>query len=319
MIVKSAPSGKESEYMDGYNQVFILGAPRSGTTFLASLLEHSSYGAPFETHFIPKYLRKLDSYGRLDERQNFKALLSDILSERPVQQWKLEVNLDDFYDRLDPDFSYSNIINTLISTKRGGKPHWGDKTPNYLENPEILNTLFPKAKYIFIIRDGRDVALSLLKKPWGPNTIMACGDYWSRLNRNYLRFSRKLQKESIYALRYEDLLKDTEHHIRSIYDFLGENITEDRVRRLAASVKGDNSGKWQSQLSQKQLRIFEAKAEDQLKQFDYPVLTESPRISWLERNHFLLYEKYKRFIFLFNTNVVDGIKIRFFGKEPFNE
>ena len=40
-------------------QVFILGAPRSGTTFLASLLTHTRFKAPFETHFIPKFYKKL--------------------------------------------------------------------------------------------------------------------------------------------------------------------------------------------------------------------------------------------------------------------
>ena len=52
-------------------RVFIIGAPRSGTTLLASLLANTISGPPFEPHFITKYYKKLDDYGDITQLNNF--------------------------------------------------------------------------------------------------------------------------------------------------------------------------------------------------------------------------------------------------------
>ena len=71
--------------------IFIIGCPRSGTSLLARFLEPTIYGAPIETHFITKYKKKLSNYGELENFENFNKLLNDILKERPVMQWKINI------------------------------------------------------------------------------------------------------------------------------------------------------------------------------------------------------------------------------------
>lgn len=66
--------------------LFILGCPKSGTTLLASIFTDTTYGAPFESHFITKYYKKLSTYGDLNNKLNFKRLINDIANERYIQQ-----------------------------------------------------------------------------------------------------------------------------------------------------------------------------------------------------------------------------------------
>jgi hypothetical protein len=153
--------------------LFVLGAPRSGTTLLSGLLEHTKYGVPFETQFIPKYFDKLDHYGNLSIKRNFMQLISDILKERSAKRFIQELDLDSAFKDLSPDITYAKLVNYVASRRQGREEHisWGDKTPWYLLRLDCLVELFPDAQFIFIYRDGRDVALSLLEKDWGPNSI----------------------------------------------------------------------------------------------------------------------------------------------------
>ena len=101
--------------------VFVVGCPRSGTTMLAGLLNESPWGGGFETQFIPRYWRKLARYGDLSERSNCTRLVRDILSERPVMQWKLNLDPDEFFSSLD-SFEYAHIVDRLccVNTARNG-------------------------------------------------------------------------------------------------------------------------------------------------------------------------------------------------------
>ncbi|MCK7544036.1 sulfotransferase [Marinobacter bryozoorum] len=305
--------------MKNFSQVFIFGAPRSGTTFLASLLDKTKYKAPFETHFITKYYKKLEDYGDLQEKRNFKNLINDIFGERAVRQWKIDPDIDKLYYATAPDFEYSKIINEIISLKIDGGTFWGDKTPNYLEDPGTIIELFPEAKFLFIVRDGRDVALSLLRKSWGPNNFLTCGEYWSRLNDNFLNVKDKIPPGSLFELKYEEVLTDPERHIKAVYDFLEEDISEDNIMDLANTTKSNNSGKWASQATTSQLRRFESAAATTLKVFGYSTASRQNIITSPEKMLLRAHEAYCRFVFLFKTNVIDGIKIHFFDKEPFNE
>lgn len=313
-------SDKEIEVSD-CRQIFVLGAPRSGTTFLSSLLKNTSFNAPVETHFITKYHKKLASYGDLKNRNNFRVLVKDILSERPVQQWHLDLDIDQFYDELPDDFSYADIVDGVVLKRKvlQSGHQWGDKTPHYLGDLTILTSTFPEAKYIYIVRDGRDVALSLLEKPWGPNNIYKCAEYWSSLNNQEQLIKELEDRNQLHFVKYEDLLENTRDRILEIYDFLGESISEGELSSLVESVQANNYDKWKTELTPMQLRIFEAIAKDELTAFGYEVINQSSKVTWPESVFFYMHEKMHRAWFLFKANIIDGFKIKYLGKEPFNE
>ncbi|PAV24480.1 hypothetical protein CF392_16045 [Tamilnaduibacter salinus] len=285
--------------MDHYSQLFILGSPRSGTTFLSRLLDKTRYGKPIETHFITKYHKKLHQYGDLSNKSNFNRLMRDILAERPIQQWRLNLDLKDFFDRVSPDFRYSNIVNQLMVYRQGGRDgvSWGDKTPHYIGDAERLFELFPEARYIYIVRDGRDVALSLLKKEWGPSNTVSCAEYWARQNSHPAVQDRLDRGDSIYFLTYEDLLANPAETIRSLYEFLGESVDPDKLDALIEETQAANSFKWRQTMSPRQIRQFESLAGGVLQRFGYPVISTNPRLRFLEKPLFHIHEKVSKWLF----------------------
>lgn len=300
--------------------IFILGCPRSGTTMLASLLNNSSYGEPVETHFITKYYKKLNNYGRLDNKENFKRLINDILKERAVMQWKLQLDPDKFFDEIN-ELNFKEIVNKLCMERshKKGYASWGDKTPHYLRNCDILFKLFPDSKYIYIVRDGRDVALSLMEKPWGPNNVLTCAELWKRYNVTSEIIEELKKRKQLYFVRYEDLLDNAEQIVPEVYNFLDEKNDESEMSKLIGRIKKGNYNKWKTKMNARQIKIFENTAANTLKRFGYEATYEESELNGFTRAMYNGHESIMRGIFLFKTNVIDGIGIRFFGKEPFAE
>ena len=64
--------------------------------------------------------------------------------------------------------------------RKHGKPRWGDKTPHYVHHVDRLLGIWPQARVVILVRDGRDVALSLKRMPFGPNNAWAAAQWWAR-------------------------------------------------------------------------------------------------------------------------------------------
>jgi ribosomal protein S28E/S33 len=95
-----------------------------------------------------------------------------------------------------------------------GKGRWGDKTPGYAESMPVIERAVPEARFIHVIRDGRDVALSILARDWGPDTIEKAAQRWKR---RITRARRGAKRVGHYIeLRYEDLITDTERELRRV-------------------------------------------------------------------------------------------------------
>ena len=300
------------------NPIFILGCPRSGTTMLASLLNNTDYGRPVETHFITKYYKKLESYGDLSNKENLFRLLRDILSERPVMQWKIKIDFDKFYDELE-EFSYRYVVHELcmkMALKKGYKM-WGDKTPCYLVDIDIIYELFPESKYIHIVRDGRDVALSLLERDWGPRNILSCAELWKSYNAPSSLIDELKNQKQLYFVRYEDMLDNADKILPEVYEFLEEEYDRKDLDKLIGKIKKGNYNKWNKKMNARQIKVFESVAANTLKRFGYETSYEESEVGVFTKALYEVHELFMRAKFLFKVNVIDGIKIKFFGKQPF--
>ena len=90
--------------------------------------------------------------------------------------------------------------------KDGVQKYFGDSTPVNIMQAELINKLLPGSKFIHVIRDGRDVASSVLKEKWGPNEHFAALDWWkNRIVTGQLALSR-IKTENKLELRIEDLV-----------------------------------------------------------------------------------------------------------------
>jgi len=302
--------------------LFIIGSPRSGTSFLSSLLTPSSYGAPFETQIFIKYNQKLPEYGNLNIFQNFQKLIADITQERPVQQWKIDLNIQEFYQQLNNgNITFNAILNEIclqVSTKTG-KKSWGDKTPHYINQIKTINQLFPDAKYLYIIRDGRDVACSLLKKPWGPNNFYTCAVNWQHSNKENSILKTLENNGQLFKIKYEDLLDNTTNISKEIYLFLNETYPEEAITPLLVKTKKGNYYKWRKKMSPRQVDIFNSCAREALELHGYDIPQRKKHLNFFTRLFFLIHDKILYIKHMFIMNVIDGIKIKYFGKQPFSE
>lgn len=198
----------------------IVGSPRSGTTLLRFLLDsHPDLAIPPETGFL-LLGKQLEPSENL--RNEFLFNITNYPLEAPgwadyqlaIEKFQIEL------DRIQP-FSVAAGFRTFyrLYAENHGKLRWGDKTPSYCSHLQYLEELLPEARFIHIVRDGRDAAVSLRKRWFSPgHDIDVQAQFWQnhvthaqnqgRLCRHYLE------------LRFEDLINNAEHAMRRICSFI---------------------------------------------------------------------------------------------------
>lgn len=298
--------------------LFVLGCPRSGTTLLAEFLAPTAYGAPVETHFITKYARRLPGYGDLSVRAHFDRLVDDILGERPVMQWRLDVDRNALW-AAHGGRPYVELVDGICRRRaaRLGKRSWGDKTPHFILDLPRLAALFPESKYIYVVRDGRDVALSLLEKSWGPGNLYACAEYWKACNAESAALAGLRARGQLFEVAYEALLDDPRSIVARMYAFLDEPFPEDVLRPLLDSVRRGNCNKWMTRLTPAEVQLFERVAARTLERFGYACTHQEGGIGAASAMVFRLQARWHALAHLVRTNTIDAVRIRYFGMEPF--
>src|SRR5712692_7798046 len=157
---------------------FIVGVMRSGTTLLRLMLDaHPDLAIPGETWFIPQVAEKCPAAP--DPRAMFVATLSS------QERWPtFQVSADRLAERvatIEP-FEMGQALRAFyqLYAERFGKPRWGDKSPGYSVYMRLIQSLLPEARFIHIIRDGRDIALSAtkLRPSADPNKFARTAALW---------------------------------------------------------------------------------------------------------------------------------------------
>lgn len=255
--------------------VFIIGAPRSGTTFLGTCigeLPEISY------HFEPIAIKAATSYVH-------------------TQQWSL-ARMKSFYPK---------VYGWLMRMHGDADLRLADKTPrNSLIVPQ-LHQVFPDAQFVFIQRDGRDAALSLSKKPWyqnetkgkglkepsgfvfGPDArfwvepdraeefettsnVHRCVWIWRQYVENVLTAKDNIPDSQFYEMRYEDLVTAPREEASNLLNFLGIENPESReifVDYVVQNASPGSVGNWKKALSAEQLEQVDAEAGELLAALGY--------------------------------------------------
>ena len=198
----------------------IVGAPRSGTTLLRFMLDaHPALAIPPETGFLPVIAEQADTLWRDD----LHRLVTTYHPEFPG--WgDFGIDAGDYghsLRRLDP-FTIADGVRDFyrMYAAKHRKPRYGDKTPIYCRHMLAIEALLPEAHFIHIIRDGRDVAVSLRKVWFTPGRDMTTlAAYWRELVRGARQAG--LSTRRYLEVRYETLVTDPERVLRTVCDFIG--------------------------------------------------------------------------------------------------
>lgn len=302
---------------------FIVGCPRSGTTLLSRIVEaHPEMAVASETHWIP--------------------LPFDPRPGPPFDGWRATVTADatitpallpmlagnDRFKRMgvnpeelerafegDAPVSYASFTSRIFDlfARAHGKQHAGDKTPHYVRKLPLLHRLWPSARFIHLIRDGRDVALSMFdwktrrgrpsllrRRPrinpaysfpsWHYDRASTVALFWEWHVRLGQADGKELGPGLYHEVRYESLVADPAGESAAICAFLGVPYDEamlhfhvgrerrtpflDAKRSWRPVTRGLRD--WRESMSADELRSFEAVAGGLLDELGYSRALEAP-------------------------------------------
>ena len=267
--------------------LLVLGVRRSGTTLLRVMLDrHSQLAVPDESYFIPQLAHRHGDRPDLDE------FLDDLRRLPTLREWG--VSADDVRSRVAPGTTLGRAIAAVYESyaAKHGKTRWGDKTPMYMQHLRLLERLFPDARYVHLVRDGRDTALSFLRMPGGvvteawahPRSVADFACQWKLEVRAARALARRVGEQYL-ELRYEQLVEDPQGELRRVCDFAGlefEPEMLDYAGEVDVSRKPHQQSlrrpptpglrNWREQMERKDALAFERIAGDVLAELGYDLL-----------------------------------------------
>ena len=204
---------------------FFVGSGRSGTTLLRAIFDsHPQLAIPDEVSFVIRFARPHHAVrygwpGRFDP----DACLALIFDNAAFQRWGLPADDVRAAVYADNPADFPGLVRCLyrLWSAREGKPRYADKTPNHVLYISRLARMFPEARFVHIIRDGRDVALSYLNVEWGPNNVEDAALEWRRRVTRGRRAGQRLGPRRYREIRYEELVEEPERTVRQLCAFLG--------------------------------------------------------------------------------------------------
>lgn len=287
--------------------VFIVGAPRSGTTLTAHLLgNHSNIFMPGETHFLNDIYARRRTLGAPKNSENLAAITARLST--------LYARLSEFPDqhRVDRLFangalpaglvgcrSYKEVYAAFMELQMAAerKTRWGNQVPREALEIETLLAMFPDARIIGCVRDVRDFLFSYREK-WRRESA----DQAHRLKRLYhpvittliwkksnaaLAEACTRYPENVAISRYEDLVNDPEEKLRQLCDFIGESFEPDMLETnfSNSSARNDEAGifksginRWSGQLAETDVFLAQTICRKLMQQHHYSMVPVHPGV-----------------------------------------
>lgn len=291
--------------------VFVGGHPRSGTTLLGAMIgAHSDFVCTPESQFKTRVLRhsSIADKGIINMQTAFHLIRKN---------WRFKIwDLDIHSLPYNEIHSYPELIFWIVKVygEKSGKSNagiWVDHTPSNIKNANALLELFPEAKFIHIVRDGRAVASSIMPLDWGANTVDTAARSWVKRLLHYLTVESSLGDKKIIRIRFEDLVQKPETTLRRVCLFLNIDYQPQMVQGGGLKVpqytskqhsligKGPDPKEvnaWKKELTPRQVEIFESIAGDLLLSLGYSLQygLQAKKMTGTERFKSKIQEIYRR-------------------------
>jgi len=285
--------------------IFIIGNPRSGTTLFRLILTcHPNICVPPECGWLIGLYNKWGSK-TLFEEKDIDDFILDLCAPSTRKFETLNLDLNKLKQNLLGSKDYRDISDRVYKTySEQYKPtatRWGDKNNFFLHYIESIDSLFPEAVFIHIVRNGRDVACSYRElrdmegryAPRLPDLIGDIGYRWSNNLSTIEDSLRRIDYRRSLVVRYEDLVLDTFHTLNSVCSFLGEPF-DDKIfsemslfyqKNIDMKLEPDETmpwkaltknpitvskiDRWRKELTKDEISLFESVAKEQLIHYGY--------------------------------------------------
>lgn len=223
---------------------FFVGCGRSGTTLVRAMFDsHPDMAVVYESSFVSTLVRQRRRYERPEgfDRTRFLADLTTHFAFDTLGTSAPDVAraLED-----DPPQTTADAIRRVYGdyARRQGKHRYADKTPMYVNVVPVLADAFPEARFVHIVRDGRNVALAYMSVPWGPMRVVDATLYWKRNVERGRRAGHRLGPGRYREVTYERLVHEPEQVLAELCPFLGLDFDPamlryfDRADQVLASI-----------------------------------------------------------------------------------
>lgn len=230
--------------------LFIVGCARSGTTLLHRIVDaHPMVTITPEMHWISK---RPSADGGRDQPLVTPEVVSELADHKRFSQFVMD--REGFEGLLVPGESvpYREFLGRLFELygRVREKPLVGNKTPSYVRHLPELHGSWPEARFVHIVRDGRDVCLSVLgwKKvgkilgrysTWEEDPVSTAALWWERKVRAGHEAGAALGPGLYHEMRYEDLILDPEGECRVLCRFLDLSYDSVMVRFSEGKTRTD--------------------------------------------------------------------------------
>jgi hypothetical protein len=275
--------------------VFLVGCPRSGTTLLRRIGDaHPELAIVGELHWLPRWWER--RIGITPEGMVTRELLDALLAERRFRKLGLAPGrVVELFERGRPKH-YARFVTELFDLhgQVKGKRLVGEKTPAYVRHIPTLSSLWPHAKVVHVVRDGRDVALSFLDRTrsaraawreptWEEDPVTTAALYWEWNVRLGREAGADLEPNRYHEARYDALVADPELECRRLCDSLKVPFDTAMLRFHEGRTRAEpglsakkawrpvTAGlrRWQQQMAPADVVRFEATAGDLLEELGY--------------------------------------------------
>ncbi len=225
MIHDGAPTPATEPY-----PLFILGAPRSGTKLLRALLNnHPDVSLGSEGNFVPRLVRQFGAgadLARLEVQREVYAAFSRSEYVRQRAREGVGLSEEDLLGALEAyraqgvPLEWGTVLELMLRPygPRPQAPVFGDKSHGYISDVALVRSVFPRVRFIFLVRDPRDQALSA-RTAWGRHPLRSA-HLWAGNARKAAEAGLAVAADTL-TVRYEDLTGDPEGELRRVCAFLG--------------------------------------------------------------------------------------------------
>lgn len=189
------------------------------------LFRHPAIVIPPEAYGLVNAIKKFVRYRGLDWKDMVNLIFGEFYSWKSFEYWETDIfeEMRNLYDCPKTERSLAFLIDQIYRTYlKQHKPEatiWGDKTPYNTLRLKWIDRVFPRAQYIHLLRDGRDVVASYMKSGLILNLDDACVR-WLQSVAAARKLEKRVGMDRILTVKYEDLVQDAGNLVPIICQFL---------------------------------------------------------------------------------------------------
>ena len=277
----------------------MFGMERSGTTLMSMMMgAHPQIAVPLATtgmwfDFFERFSR---DYQGAQSPEDLDRLVRDVMAHERIRLWRTPMNRERLLAKVELG-DFGSVVTAFHEeyARQLGKPYWGNIDIATLDNMHLAHRWFPDARFLHIVRDGRDVALSNQTMPYGPGNIAECAEAWRKRLGINLRMGDILGPERYFVVCYESLVIDPAATLQGICDFLKIGFSEEMLSyaatvdarvpqeklwlwpELKSPPQASKVDRWRREMSDSQRTVFEWIAGPLLRDLGYEAREQPPK------------------------------------------